>query len=86
MKILVKRWFETHGAPKDVPSDEDVRIAMDTGSYKLVLDALNVQATTGVPYTHTCNPGTERHHRVVKRNERILMKQERTKHWVRILQ
>ena len=60
-------------------SDEDVRICSDTGWYKRVLNALNVEVTTGVPYTHTLNPLCERQNRVVEQNLRILMKQERTK-------
>ena len=66
-------------------SDEDVRIRSDTGWYKRVLNALNVQVTTGVPYTHASNPLCERQNRVVEQNLRILMKQERTKDWVRLL-
>ena len=53
VKILVEQWFEHYGAPKEVHSDENVRIRSDTGWYKRVLDALNVHVTTGVPYTHT---------------------------------
>ena len=37
-------------------SNEDVRIRSDRGWYKRVLNALNVEVTTGVPYTHTSNP------------------------------
>ena len=50
-----------------------------------MLNALNVEATTGVPYTHTSNPLCERQNRVVEQNLRILMKQERTKDWVRLV-
>ena len=53
VKMLVEQWFDPYGAPKQVHSDEDVRIHSDTGWYKRVLNALNVQVTTGVPYTHT---------------------------------
>ena len=60
VKILVEQWFEHYGPPKEVHSDEDVRIRSDTRSYKRVLDALNVHVTTGVPYTHTSNPLCER--------------------------
>ena len=60
VKLLVKQWFEPYGAPKQVHSDEDVRIRSDTGWYKRVLNALNVEVTTGVPYTHTSNPLCER--------------------------
>ena len=49
VKILVEQWFEPYGAPKQVHSDEDVRIRRDTGWYKPVLNALNVEVTTGVP-------------------------------------
>ena len=83
VKIFVDQWFEPYGAPKQVHSDEDVRMRSDTGWYKRVLNALNVEVTTGVPYTHTSNPLFERQNRVVEQNLRILMKQERTKGWVR---
>ena len=66
-------------------SDEDIRIRSDTGWYKRVLDALNVHVTTGVPYTHTSNPLCERQNRVLEQILKILMKQERTRDWVRLL-
>ena len=49
VKTLVEQWFEPYGAPKQVHSDEDVRIRSDTGWYKRVLNAPNVEVTTGVP-------------------------------------
>ena len=83
VKMLVEQWFEPYGAPKQVHSDENVRIRSDTGWHKRVLNALNLEVTTGVPYTDTSNPLCERQNRVVEQNLRILMKQERTKGWVR---
>ena len=77
VKMLVEQWFEPYGAPKQVDSDENVRIRSDTGWYKRVLNALNVEVTTGVPYTHTSNPLFERLNRVVEQNLRILMRQNR---------
>ena len=47
-----------------------------------MLNALNVEVTTGVPYTKKSNPLCERQNRVVEQNLRILMKQERTKDWI----
>ena len=44
-----------------------------------------LKVTTGVPYTHTSNPLCERQNRVVEQNLRIMMKQERTKDWVRLV-
>ena len=85
VKMLVEQWFEPYGAPRQVHSDEDVRIRSDTGWYKRVLNALNVEVTTGVPYTRTSNPLCERQNRVVEQKVRILMKQERTKDWVRLV-
>ena len=85
VKMLVEQWFEPYGAPKQVHSDEDVRICSDTGWYKRVPNALNVEVTTGVPYTHTSNPLCERQKCVVEQDLRILMKQERTKDWVRLV-
>ena len=61
-------------------SDEDVHIRSDTAWYKQVLNALNVEVTTSVPYTHMSNPLCERQNRVVEQN---LMKQEGTKNLVR---
>ena len=81
VKMLVEQWFKPYAAPKQVNSDEDVRICSDTGWYKRVLNALNVGVTTDVPYTHTSHPLCERQNRVVEQNLRILMKQERTKDW-----
>ena len=85
VKMLVEQWFEPYGAPKQVHSDEDVRIRSYTGWYKRVLNALNVEVTTGVPYTHTSNPLCDRQNRVVEQNVRILMKKERTKDCVRLV-
>ena len=85
VKMFVEQWFEPYGAPKQVYSDEDVRTRSDTAWYKRVLNALNVVVTTGVPYTHTSNALCERQNRVVEQNLRILMKQERTKEWVRLV-
>ena len=85
VKVLVEQWFKHYGAPREVHSDEDVRIRSDTAWYKQVLDALNVHTTTGVPYTHTSNPLCERQNRVLEQNLRILIKQERTKDCVRLL-
>ena len=85
VKMLVKQWFEPYGAPKQVHSAEDVRIRSDKGWYKRVLNAINVEVTTGLPYTHTSNPLCERQNRVVEQRVQILMKQERTKDWVRLV-
>ena len=74
VKTLVEQWFEPYGAPKQLHSDEDVRICSDTGWYKRVLNALNVEVTTCVPCTHTCNPLSERQNLVVEQNLRIVIK------------
>ena len=50
-----------------------------------MLKALIVEVTTGVPYTHMSNPFCERQNGVVEQNQRILMKQERTKDWIRLV-
>ena len=63
----------------------NLRIRSDTGWYKRVLNTLNVEVTTAVPYTHTSNPLCEKQNRVVEQNLRILMRQERTKDWVRLV-
>ena len=85
VKMLVEQWFEPYRAPKQVNSDEDVRSRSDTGWYEQVLNALNVEVTTAVPYTHTSNPLCERQNHVVEQNLRILMKHDRTNDWVRLV-
>ena len=79
IKILLEDWFCVYGAPKEINADEDVRVCSDTGWYKRVLRSLNVQVSTGTPYTHTSNPLFERQIRVLKENVRIWCNTERTK-------
>ena len=69
----------------DYQADDDVRIRSDTGWYKRVLNALNVEVTTSVPSTHASNPLCERQNRVMEQSLIILMKQERIKDWVRLV-
>ena len=85
IKIRLEEWFCVYGAPKEINSDEDVRVRSDTGWYKRVLRSLNVQVSTGILYTHTSNPLCERQIRVLKENVRIWCKTDRTKDWVRLL-
>ena len=85
IKILLEEWFCVYGAPKEINSDEDVRLRSDTGSYRRVLRSLNVQVSTGIPYTHTSNPLCERQIRVLKGSVRIWCQIEGTKDWVRLL-
>ena len=85
IKILLEEWFCVYGAPKEINSDEDVRVRSDTGWYKRVLRSLNLEVSTGIPYTHTSNPLCEQKIRVLKENVRIWCKTERTSNWVRLL-
>ena len=56
IKILLEEWFCVCGAPKEINSDEDVRLRSHTGFHKRVPRSLNVQVSTSIPYTHTSNP------------------------------
>ena len=85
IKILLEEWFCVYAAPKEINSDEDVRVRSDTGWYKRVLRSLNVEVSTGIPYTNTSNPSCERQIQVLKENVRIWCKTERTKDWMRLL-
>ena len=85
VKILVDQCFALYHAPKEVHSDVDVHIWTATGLYKRVLDALNIQVTSSVPYPHTSNPLCEAQNGLVEQILTMLMKQERTKDWVRLL-
>ena len=84
IKILLEEWLFVYAAPKEINSDEDVRVRSDTGWYKRVLRSLNVQVSTGILYTHTSNPLCEQQIRVLKENVGIWCKTERTKDWVRL--
>ena len=84
-KILLEEWFCVYGARQEINSDEDVRVRSDTGWYKRVLIFLNVQVSTGIPYSHTSNPLCERQICVIKENVRIWCKNELTRDWVRLL-
>ena len=66
-------------------SDEDVRICSSTGWYKRVLDPLNIQIATDVPYTHRSNPLCKRQNHVVEQNFKVLTRHEPTESWVRLL-
>ena len=81
-KILLEEWFCVYRAPEEITSDEDVPVRPDTGWYKRVLRSLNVQVSTGIPYSHTSNPLCERKIRVLKENVRIWCKTGRTRDWV----
>ena len=85
IKILLEEWFCVYGAPKEINSDEDVPVRSDTGWYKRALRSLNVQVSTGIPYSHTSNALCERQIRVLKENVRIWCKTERTRDWMRLL-
>ena len=85
IRMLLEEWFCVYGAPKEINSDEEVRLRSDTSWYKRVLRSLNVQVSTGISYSHTSNPLCERQIRVLKENVRIWCKTERTRDWVRLL-
>ena len=85
IKILLEEWFCVYGAPKEINSNEDVRVRLDTGWYKRVLRSHNVQVSMGFPYTHTSNPLCERQIRILKENVKIWCKTERTEEPVRLL-
>ena len=84
IKILLEEWFCVYGAPKEINSDEDVRVRSDTAWYRRVLRSLNVQVSTGIPYSHTSNPLCGRQIRVLKENVRIWWETERTRDSVRL--
>ena len=85
IKILLEESFCVYWAPKEINSDEDVRVRSDTGWYKTVLRSFNVQVSTGIPYSHTSNPLCERQICVLNENVRICCKTERTRDCVRLL-
>ena len=71
IKILLEEWFFVYGAPKEIDSDKDFRVRSETGWYKRVLRSLNVEVSTGIPYTHISNPLCERQIQVLKENVKI---------------
>ena len=62
IKILLEEWFCVYGAPKEINSDEDVRVRSDTGWYKRVLRSLNVHPSDPfcTPWCHVlCSTGVQ---------------------------
>ena len=85
IRILLKDWFSVYGAPKEINSDQEVRARSDTGWYKRVFRALNVQVSTGIPFTDTSIPVCDGQIRVLKENVTIWCKTERTRDSTRLL-
>ena len=85
IKILLEERFCVYGAPKEINSDEDVRVRSDTGWYKRVMRPLNVLLSTGIPYTRTSNPLCEPQIQVLRENVNIWCKTEVTKDCMRLL-
>ena len=56
IKNLVQDCFRASGGPKEINSDDDVRVRSDTGWYKRVLRAPYIQISTGASFTHTSKP------------------------------
>ena len=85
IRILLEEWFCVYGVPKEINSNEDIRVRSDTGLYKRFLRSLNVQVSTGIPFSHTSSPLCERQTRALKENVRIWCKAEPTRDWPRLL-
>ena len=83
-KILLQECFSVYGAPQEISADKDVRLHSHTGCYKRILMFLNVQVSTGIPYTHTSNPLCEGQISVLEENVRIWCKTECIQYWVRL--
>ena len=60
IKILLEEWFCVYRAPKEINSDEDVRVRSVGGGDRRFLRSLDVQVSTGIPYTYTSSPPCER--------------------------
>ena len=84
-KIVLEEWLGLYGAPEKINFDEHGRVGFDIACYKRVLRSVNVQVSTGSPYTDMSNPLRERQFRVLKESVRISCKTERTKDGVRLL-
>ena len=52
IKILLEVWLCVYGAPKEISSDEDVRVRSDTGWYKRVLRSLKAQVNGDSLYSY----------------------------------
>ena len=50
IKILLEEWFCVYGAPKEIHSDEHVRVSSDTPWYKRVLMSFNVNGDSLYSY------------------------------------
>ena len=85
IKIVLEDCFGVYVASKQINYDEDVRVRSDTGWYKRVLRARNVQVSTSISETHMDNLLCEQRIRICREDVWICCKTERTKVRMRLL-
>jgi hypothetical protein len=85
LKILLEEWIAVYVCPKQIHSDQDIRLVSPSGWYRNVLGQLGVEVTFGVPYGKRHNPLAERQNRTIEEHLRILMLEHRGRNWVKLL-
>ena len=84
-RLLFEQWIQVYGKPNEVVSDNDVRFTSQTGFWRSCLDALNLKVTFVQPRHPQSNGLCERTNRKFLQNARVLMAQQKSKDWLRLV-
>ena len=76
---------KVYGLPKIIHSDQDIRFTSPTGWYRSVMRAMGTEVQFGTPYLRTRNPLCERRIGCFKTVMRILMLNEKSRNWLKLV-
>ena len=84
-KLFFENWVQVYGKPREVVSDNDVRFTSEKAFWRLALDALDIRVTFVQPRHPQSNGLCERTNRKFLQNARVLMSQQSSKDWLRLV-
>ena len=85
LKEIFEGWVQVYGLPKIIHSDQDIRSTSPTGWYRSVMRAMGTEVQFGNPYLRTKNPLCERQIGCFKTVMRILMLNEKSRNWLKLV-
>ena len=85
LKEIFKGWVQVYGLPKIIHSDQDIRFTSPTGWYLGVMRAMGTEVQFGTSYLRTKNPLCERQIGCFKTVMRILMLNEKSRNWLKLV-
>ena len=85
LKEIFEGWVPVYGLPKIIHSDQDIRFTSPTGLYRIVMRAMGTEVQFGTPYLRTKNPLCERQIGCFKTVMGILMLNEKSRNWLKLV-